>query len=822
VTPNTDVSDECTDEFTYFGDTSDGSGGLLEDLFENSGSYSGNGTIYVAWDYDYTLETVGTVTLDKAVLSALNELTIQGGWNFTNDALDTLNPYSYLGDISLTITNWGDDVFVNNIWIAESDYGLDIDTSDNISLNAVDVEKTVFGNGIDLQAEGNVTAEDVFADANDYHGMEVDAGGDVEVTLSDFNNNGYMGSGYDDEDYISGSGLVIYAGGDVTLVNVIAGDNANHGARIGGSYDSDVTITGGEYNYNGDYGSLYWYVDGETHYWSAGGDGIRVNTGGHVELTNVEANENALHGVEVVSAAFDSVTVNGGVFNENGWFGSEYFDAPCNGPGTYCYEFMYGNGLNLHSNGFVTLNGVVADSNYGSGAYLVSMDGGNVNVNNSGFDSNGQGVYYYGEGNEFSEYVCYEFGLCETLLEMPRSYLYSDGYYGESGFSLWFEFDAGDGLFASTSGDVNLAGVSANNNSGDGAHLSDNDYQFDDYHSLDNVVVNNSEFNGNGFYSGEGEPDLPLGLEGYLFFAGDTSECEDFEDCLEFASGSISGESGLQAYAFFDITLNNVVANENALHGAELENYAETSVFINHSHFEGNGDGFPSFYFYFGDGEYLDGTYGSGAYIDSTGNATLNCNQFIDNANYGADGENVNGIFASNSDTYSGNGSGDTNGSPVFGSTDCDPDDDGGGGGGGTTLIVPVTGGVGFPIDCNNPEVFEALLENGDKALFELLCDYDGMLLEEPLTELPDEIPSEYEYIAGMDITVLLDGGVVVPLPAGASVTPSFEVEDEDAEYAILYWNGSEWEELEGGELNEDGFFSAKVEFTGTFVLVTK
>ena len=43
----------------------------------------------------------------------------------------------------------------------------------------------------------------------------------------------------------------------------------------------------------------------------------------------------------------------------------------------------------------------------------------------------------------------------------------------------------------------------------------------------------------------------------------------------------------------------------------------------------------------------------------------------------------------------------------------------------------------------------------------------------------------------------------------------------ENANFTILYWDGSKWQNL-GGTKTPDGFFEVQTNKTGTFVLVTQ
>jgi len=55
-------------------------------------------------------------------------------------------------------------------------------------------------------------------------------------------------------------------------------------------------------------------------------------------------------------------------------------------------------------------------------------------------------------------------------------------------------------------------------------------------------------------------------------------------------------------------------------------------------------------------------------------------------------------------------------------------------------------------------------------------------------------------------------------------ITVSFVIPDnmEDADLAILFWDGSAWVEVTGGHNTGDGHFEASTNLTGTFVLVSQ
>jgi fibronectin-binding autotransporter adhesin len=97
----------CTASFTTF----TGPGGLLAALA--GGSYSGDGVIYVEDSYHSLLET-GTINIDGGALTALGNLTIQGGWNGVLGSANIVGTSMILG-IDLSVTNWPGRLTVRDI-----------------------------------------------------------------------------------------------------------------------------------------------------------------------------------------------------------------------------------------------------------------------------------------------------------------------------------------------------------------------------------------------------------------------------------------------------------------------------------------------------------------------------------------------------------------------------------------------------------------------------------------------------------------------------------------------------------------------------------
>jgi hypothetical protein len=146
--------------------------------------------------------------------------------------------------------------------------------------------------------------------------------------------------------------------------------------------------------------------------------------------------------------------------------------------------------------------------------------------------------------------------------------------------------------------------------------------------------------------------------------------------------------------------------------------------------------------------------------------------------------------------------------------------------------LLPVNGGEGNELDCALFRGTVLILPNGDSLTF--LCPTQGNASIGPLGSdaLPGDLPDGTTFVSA--INSLLTGGDNEPLPG--NVTISFLIPDDlqDADFAILYWDGSGWVDLQeanfddgrsvfnGGSFSGDGHFEAITNFSGLFVLVTR
>jgi hypothetical protein len=319
----------CTDTFNTFNGDGDTDPGLLSVL----GSKSGDGTIYVANDYDSSLETGKIIDLNHDEYTGLAGLAIQGGWDFTGNTVSGTSDFT----LPIFIYNWADGVQISDLIIdlsayAYDSYGLDVETTGAIDVNAVSVTGAFDGAILD-----NCTLVDVDPDP-DVADWECSTSNPVSVSDSSFDGNTW-------------EGLYVNAGGDVTLDNVSADDNA-YGADIN-SANSIFVQNGSSFDDN-DYYGLY------------------ATTGsGSLTLTNVDASGNQYGAIAGTDSG--NIVVNGGTYNNN-----TTPDPELDGPGI---------GLEAGSiTGSVTIIGVNASGN--NIGTEVGSEQGNVSILTGTYNDN--------------------------------------------------------------------------------------------------------------------------------------------------------------------------------------------------------------------------------------------------------------------------------------------------------------------------------------------------------------------------------------------------------------------------------------------------
>lgn len=109
-----------------------------------------------------------------------------------------------------------------------------------------------------------------------------------------------------------------------------------------------------------------------------------------------------------------------------------------------------------------------------------------------------------------------------------------------------------------------------------------------------------------------------------------------------------------------------------------------------------------------------------------------------------------------------------------------------------TELIIPVTGGKVIRLDCNS-----AFWAYGIKLSFMNLCDYQTILDNVSLDNLPGALPEGYSFVMGLDLSLLSGDQAVEDLPDGTGIQFDFPLlEGSKDQFAVLHWNGDEWVEV--------------------------
>ena len=217
-------------------------------------TYTGAGIIWV--ESTYAGADNSEISFDQAAvtptfsLSALSNLTVQGGWNGVsgNNTIGAAPVF----DVALNIVNWTGNVTLNNIYIdADDTYAaLVVDTLGDITMD-------------DITVTGNATGTGASLDSCQYSGGLCAGTGNVTVTDSTFSGNNFIG-------------LTVDSGGTTTLANVAANSNLGpDGVFIIGEDDfavtHDVTVTNSTFSGN------------------VNGIGLEVIADGNVTLNNVTA-----------------------------------------------------------------------------------------------------------------------------------------------------------------------------------------------------------------------------------------------------------------------------------------------------------------------------------------------------------------------------------------------------------------------------------------------------------------------------------------------------------------------------------------------------
>ncbi len=342
--------------------------------------------------------------------------------------------------------------FINNtVATGDGGLGLSIQAGSTVSLNSVMAVNNTH-DAIHIDTTGNVSIINVQANRSSSgkglsicSGAACDASGAASVTISKSN---FL------QNHLTG--LYVLTPGAITVSNVIANLNGNGlDEPRGGAYLDNCLKTGMDQPCTGS-GNVT--INASTFNENYGGDGLWVSSRGNIVLDGVSASDNqAGRGAVLDNRQILNV---GGVVTISNRLGENHFD-----------ENLL-NGLEILSNGAVTLTRVFAGSNDGMGASINNQGDrlSAVRITQGWFDDNasmGLSILTRGDvvlntgsvsGNEGGGAGITD----ENAMPFPRSIVVSSYTFDDN--------NGGPGLLANARYNITLTNVSASGNTGDEAN----------------------------------------------------------------------------------------------------------------------------------------------------------------------------------------------------------------------------------------------------------------------------------------------------------------------------------------------------------------
>lgn len=739
----------CTASFSDFAS-------LLTEL--NSGSYTGNGVIWVEDSYNGNDDS--QIEFDGNVLTNLanNNLTVQGGWDGVLGGNNITGTSSL--DVSMVFVNWNGNITLNDLDITATDnagFGLFVNNTGNVALENVSVNNTTansfgFGDGAVINTTGDVDITDSEFNGNSTDGLQVASGGTVELNSVSASNNSLTGAYIDSCLYnnstgfcagngsvtIEGTtnlfnnngfnGLVVDSGGDIALENTQANGNDLDGAVLTSADDDgtgDVYISSSQFSDN------------------QNGSGLDVLSSGNIDVDNVTANNNGTGAVLDSTYGTGYVNVNDSTFGNSNTTGNMW------------------TGLHIESGSTITLNDVIASYNGTNGAYLTAQ--GNIDVTNGTFNNNVQfnypqdpGLYAQSNGGNITltNVVANDnqFGAGAVALTNGTGNVLVSG-------TSQFNGNGTFGIQVKTyHGDITLTDVEANDNASKGAYL--NAYGHGNIFIYNGLFEENSNY---GIYATSSEGDIEV--HGTTVTGNDVTNTGAYLSGVNvFISNSnfqSSNEAGVVIVANEQVDLVNVTADQNGSNGVEI---------------------------------YTADTYACKEPDADILNIVVNVDggTFTSNADYGLSvmpGPEGTLVFI-NPATFGGNGLGDYL-LDITAPTECEeepieetePSNP-------NVVQVPFTGGDPVEQDC---ELFDStILELPNGTWVQVGCPYEGFSNLEGLLEedLPAPLGAGVDFISGISTSLTDEEGNTI-LNDDGTFTITFKIpEDSRARsYSILFWD---------------------------------
>ncbi len=269
-----------------------------------------NGTIWITGGAD---GSTGTISLSASTFNVMSlyALTLKGGWNGTSGSSTIIPASPSTFSQGIEILNWENNISLSDMAISgTSSTGLTISTTHAIALKRVQSNSNL-GDGADLDNSSG--------------------SGSVTISNSTFSSNNFF----------LGWGLSILSNGAVTLTGVQAQNNVI-GAAIDNRGAAAQPVT----------------INGSSVFSSNGSDGLDVNSFGTISVSSLTASNNAGIGASLDNCNYVSGCTTPGAKSVI-LAGRNLFESNTGGAG-----------LQIASRGAISVAGLNADGNHGTGAAL--------------------------------------------------------------------------------------------------------------------------------------------------------------------------------------------------------------------------------------------------------------------------------------------------------------------------------------------------------------------------------------------------------------------------------------------------------------------
>jgi len=414
------------------------------------------------------------------------------------------------------------------------------------------------GDGLVLDSLKTVTLKTVDASYNSGNGAALDTCqyddvlgyclGSGTITLDSPTSSGWYGANY----FLgnSGTGLLISAGSIIKLTNTSAYDNLGNGLEINNA-GSNIAVF------------IRTTLDNFSNvYRNNGISGVKIDTGGKITIYDTEADSNDLNGFYLSSGSV--INLYNVSASDNGYDGILVDNATSSGSVSIRnnvrgvqgdYSGNGSSGIEITSLGSILIYNVIASENDASGILLDTcvLDGGvctgngNVTLNtyfslqNTLDDNNDYGLYVTSSGSvNLNNVSASENGDTGIFIDNPLTngtVTIKNPIRGGSGT---YSYNGGDGINFSTLGTINLYGIDASSNAGNG------------------LTIDNCQFSG-------GEC---VGL-GKVAIKGLYNQSNTFSSNHDYGMNIVSGGS---------VYLMNVNADRNGYNGLYVNNQLELAI----------------------------------------------------------------------------------------------------------------------------------------------------------------------------------------------------------------------------------------------------